>query len=150
MILIVFCFYTFEIERHVVLKDVVPNGMRFRCLPHCAACCQLSGGYVFLKESEVQAIANFLGCGVQEFETYFVRHVDDRIALVDGVNEECVFLEDNRCSIYEVRPEQCRSFPFWKESFQSKQAWERTQQLCPGIGQGRYFSLKQIEQLLMR
>jgi len=44
-----------------------------------------------------------------------------QLALLDKADGSCAFLEDDRCSIYAVRPEQCRSFPF---------AWS-VQEGCP-------------------
>jgi Fe-S-cluster containining protein len=27
----------------------------------------------------------------------------------------CVFLENHQCLLHDVKPEQCRTFPFWNE-----------------------------------
>ena len=48
--------------------------------------------------------------------------------------ERCIFLApDNKCQIYQVRPTQCRTFPYWPHTVASKYDWERTQAQCEGI-----------------
>jgi len=46
---------------------------------------------------------------------------------------ECVFLEGTKCSIYDVRPVQCKTFPYWPSVLQSKRSWASTQNRCEGI-----------------
>ena len=36
----------------------------------------------------------------------------------------CIFLDDeNKCTIYEARPVQCRTYPFWPNVLQSVESW---------------------------
>ncbi len=54
---------------------------------------------------------------------------------------DCVFLErheDGRktCSIYEVRPTQCRTWPFWDSNLHSPRHWARAAKTCPGMTAG--------------
>ena len=44
----------------------------------------------------------------------------------------CIFLTGNRCDIYEVRPNQCRTFPFWSE-FKNGNNIEYLQKECFGV-----------------
>ena len=47
-----------------------------------------------------------------------------------------MFLEDGReagCRIYPVRPERCRTWPFWPELREPGPALEEAQRFCPGI-----------------
>jgi Fe-S-cluster containining protein len=63
----------------------------------------------------------------------------------DGVNPDCMFLVDKRCSIYEARPVQCRTWPFWPEVMPAK-AWKKeVMSFCPGVGKGRVWSREEIE-----
>ncbi len=48
---------------------------------------------------------------------------------------ECRFLRENRCSVYEGRPTQCRTWPFWPENMPAR-AWTAIAAFCPGVGQG--------------
>ena len=71
----------------------------------------------------------------------------------DGLYD-CVFLERDDegkagCSIYPVRPSQCRSWPFWPENLRSSTAWQRAAVTCPGMakglkGQGKFYTVEQI------
>ena len=131
-----------------MLKKLIEKGIYFECQADCAACCKLIGGYVFITEDEAANIARYLNCSSEEIKAYFTRPVDDRIALMDGEDEACVFLENNRCTIYPVRPLQCRTFPFWPENFRSKSDWEQAKQMCPGIDTGKFYSLEEIEKIL--
>ncbi len=45
---------------------------------------------------------------------------------------ECIFLENKKCSIYSVRPTQCRTYPFWP-SIMSESEWNLESKLCEGI-----------------
>jgi len=122
--------------------------IKFQCQPDCANCCKLSNGFVFLTDAEASDIAENLGISENEFLQYFTRIVNEQLCLVDGENEHCVFLEDHKCNIYEVRPLQCRTYPFWPENLKSKSRWELTKEECPGIGKGRIYSAKEIDKIL--
>jgi uncharacterized protein len=67
----------------------------------CANCCRSL--QLELKRSELHAIAKTLGLSIAAFE---------KKSMSDGmVNPPCPMLNGNLCSIYEKRPEVCRSFP---------------------------------------
>ncbi len=83
-----------------------------------------------------------------EFILHFTRELDDRLVLVNGENDHCVFLENGQCLIYEVRPVQCRTYPFWPENLKNKYSWQQTMEECPGIGQGKLFAKEEIISLL--
>lgn len=122
--------------------------IRFECLADCSNCCQLAGGYVYLTEEEATAIARYMETDEDLFLEWFVRWVDEKRALVDGPEEHCIFLEEGRCSIYPVRPKQCRTYPFWPENMKTKDRWALTKQMCPGIGKGRLFSAEEISEII--
>jgi len=49
---------------------------------------------------------------------------------------KCLFLKDNRCTIYRVRPLICRFYPFQlKNHGNNRYSFSHTNQ-CPGIGKG--------------
>jgi Fe-S-cluster containining protein len=51
-----------------------------------------------------------------------------------GEDFHCVFLENGKlCSIYEVRPIQCRTYPYWPSVMESQKTWNEEKQLCEGI-----------------
>jgi Fe-S-cluster containining protein len=68
-----------------------------------------------------------------------------RLSLTEKPNLDCVFWRDEGCSVYEARPLQCRSFPFWSSCLSSKEQWEQAASHCIGIGKGRLHDRKEIE-----
>ncbi|MBR1671593.1 MAG: YkgJ family cysteine cluster protein, partial [Fretibacterium sp.] len=50
-----------------------------------------------------------------------------------------------RCSVYPVRPSQCRLFPFWPELLRSREMWELYAARCPGMNEGPLLSPAEIE-----
>ena len=60
-----------------------------------------------------------------------------------------MFYEAGRgCTVYPVRPRQCRTWPFWASNVASRAAWERTKKSCPGAGQGDLISAEEITRRL--
>ncbi|MBN2426391.1 MAG: YkgJ family cysteine cluster protein [Calditrichaceae bacterium] len=125
------------------MKSYLKN-IRFECQSDCVNCCRLTGGYVYLTESEAEKIAEFLETSKSNFINWFTRTINDRLCLVDGEEEKCVFLDGSKCSIYEVRPLQCRTYPFWKENIKTYERWKITCSECPGIGKGRIIPYEKI------
>ena len=70
------------------------------------------------------------------------------LAVKEKDNYDCIFLTKNGCSIYEGRPSQCRTYPFWESIVESRANWESEGKSCPGIGKGRKISRKEIEKEL--
>lgn len=92
----------------------------------------------------VRQIANFLDTTVESFRKRFVtRDEDGDVVLRLRSNGDCVFWNEG-CAIYPVRPRQCRTFPFWKETLQSPSAWAEQREFCHGIDQGKLYSLDEI------
>ena len=120
------------------------EGLRFECT-RCGACCR-GEGYVWVDDREVRALASFLDLDVDTFGRRYLRRVGRRLALVDGADGSCVFWKDG-CSIYPVRPTQCRTFPFWTENLPSKEDWEEASDACPGMDTGRLYEQHEIEKL---
>ncbi|CAA6822302.1 MAG: Unknown protein [uncultured Sulfurovum sp.] len=100
------------------------------------ACCTGSSGYIWVKYPEIEAIANFLELPVEEFATMYLKKIKHRYSIIekklDDENFACIFFNEKlkQCSIYSVRPRQCRTFPFW-ETFKNNS--EEVKQECPGI-----------------
>jgi Fe-S-cluster containining protein len=64
----------------------------------------------------------------------FVAATGDR--LIDGPGARCTFLDDGKettCRIYAVRPQKCRSWPYWGEFLHNPGALREAARLCPGI-----------------
>ena len=52
----------------------------------------------------------------------------------DQYTDICIYLDgEKKCTVYEARPAQCRSFPFWAENVRSDRSWQLTVSSCPGL-----------------
>ncbi|MFO8101792.1 MAG: YkgJ family cysteine cluster protein [Dehalococcoidia bacterium] len=125
------------------------DGLYFEC-QRCGNCCSGFPGYVWVSEEETRQIAEYLGMEEAEFRRRYTTEVKGRgTCLIERENYDCVFYNPSSgCVIYEYRPRQCRTWPFWRENLASPQAWAKTTEKCPGIGQGRLYSLEEIDACL--
>lgn len=97
-------------------------------------CCRW-GGYVWVREEEIQAMAELMDMGLEAFANEYLKAAYNRLSLQerlrDGESHCCLFDPFNsNCLVYEARPEQCRTFPYWdayNENFQP------LLEICPGI-----------------
>ena len=82
----------------------------------------------------------------EEFRRLHCRRVGlGAFSLREHENGDCAFVTpEDLCSIYPVRPRQCRDYPFWKRTLASRAAWEREAKECPGIGRGGLHSPEDI------
>lgn len=128
-------------------------GLRFECTA-CGNCCSGGPGYVWLSEAELARIASFLGVSPQAAANACCRTIGNRISLRELRNAagqyDCIFLveqPDGRrlCRIYDVRPAQCRAWPFWDGNLIDPDAWRIAGRKCPGIDRGRMWSADEID-----
>lgn len=95
-------------------------------------------------------MADALGLPVAEFRRKYCDRTDGHLHLKDP-ELDCVFLDGTRCSVYEARPEQCRTWPFWPENMVDQRTWnEEVVSFCPGVGKGRLHTLEEIRATLRR
>ncbi len=124
------------------------NGLRFECT-QCGNCCSGDPGYVWATREEIRAIAGFLGRSDGWLDREQVRRVGLYYSLTEKPDGDCIFLKREKgkalCTIYPVRPVQCRTWPFWDQNLRSPEAWEAARHNCPGMNKGRHFDFVQIE-----
>jgi len=109
------------------------EGLRFECTG-CGKCCTGGPGYAWVTPEEIENIAKYLDMPVNDFVKKYCRKVQGRWSLTEIKPEySCVFLKEKRCTIYPVRPTQCRTFPWWKENLSSPEAWAEAAKSCEGI-----------------
>lgn len=128
------------------------EGLRFGCTM-CGNCCSGPEGYVLVTEAECRALAARLGMDVEAFKsthTHLMMHgrsLNERI--VDGAHD-CMFLDRTTipgkaiCGVYEDRPLQCKTWPFWPSIVRERVTWERAKRICPGIDKGTLVPVEQI------
>ena len=123
------------------------EGLRFECT-QCGACCSGEPGHVWVNQEEIVALAKEMELTEAEFREQYVRKVGARYSLIEHDNGDCVFLDPQSrgCTLYEARPIQCRTWPFWSSTLKSERTWKETCEECPGAGKGRLYSIDEIEQ----
>lgn len=123
------------------------DGLQFEC-SQCGDCCTGGPGYVWVNDAEIEAMAQFTNMSVEQFESVYVRQVGLRKSLREYTSGDCVFLDSQQrgCSIYPVRPRQCRTWPFWDSNLRTPEDWQATCDFCPGSGRGRLYSIAEIDQ----
>jgi uncharacterized protein len=121
-------------------------GLRFTCT-QCGDCCTGAPGHVWVNNEEILGLANAVEMSAEAFEDKYVRRVGTRKSLIEFPNGDCVFLDGQtrKCRVYDARPGQCRTWPFWDSNLKTPQDWERTCGVCPGSGRGQLYQLEEIE-----
>ena len=111
----------------------------------CAACCKNYSPR--FKTTDIKRISKHLKMKESVFiDTYL--NLDEDGDYV-GKNQPCAFLgEDNFCSIYEVRPSDCKRFPYTDEDVLLKRPniTLKNSSFCPAV----YFVLEKISDLQLR
>ena len=110
------------------------EGLRFKCT-ECGKCCTGPTGFVWLSEEEIINLANYLSIPVDLFKRKYTKLREKRYALttIKDQDHACVFLNNKKCSVYQVRPQQCRTYPWWKENLNTKESWDEAAKSCEGI-----------------
>jgi len=131
------------------------DGLRFQCT-QCGNCCTGAPGYVWVTKEEIRRIAEFRGRQDRWLPGDELRRVGFRYSLTeDQASGDCVFLTKQKdgqrgCSIYPVRPLQCRTWPFWGDNLTSSSAWAEASQTCPGMNNGTHQGFVAIEQVRLK
>ena len=140
------------------------NGLTFTC-SQCGNCCTGAAGYVWISDEEIGRLARHLKMTAAAVIEKFCRRIGQRYSLKENRTPQgmydCVFLKETKtrggngvagvkrvCSIYEVRPLQCRTWPFWDGVLASRENWDEAGKRCHGINHGsRKFARAEIETL---
>ena len=143
------------------------EGLKFTC-SQCGNCCSGGPGYVFISRAEIGKVSEYLGIPAREVIGKYCRKIGRQIALKEVRHPrhggyDCIFIKEvaaeiptgneqvvhskRICSIYPVRPLQCRTWPFWEGNLSSPKAWKQASRTCLGMDRGEAFDRKRIEYL---
>lgn len=129
------------------------EGLQFECT-QCGNCCSGPPGVVWVNPDEIKAIAQFIGSKNGILNDLYLRRVGWKFSLTEKPGGDCIFLKRDGgkafCSIYPVRPVQCRTWPFWNGLLKSRNAWEQATQSCPGMNKGKHYGFVEIEALRVK
>jgi Fe-S-cluster containining protein len=124
------------------------DGLRFQCT-QCGSCCTGAPGFVWISDEELDTLAEFQGEPREFVEKFYTRQIGERRSLRERANGDCVFYDKAAgCTIYPVRPRQCRTWPFWDSNVRTPEDWEETCERCPGSGQGDLIPAEEITRRL--
>ena len=144
----------FKVILQPSMKDLVfTDSLHFSCI-RCSSCCRHEGGYVYLSENDLKLLENMLKMPLAALINTWCRWIPyvnftERLALKEKSNYDCIFWGANEgCTVYNARPLQCRTFPFWDHVVCSEDAWKKAALYCPGINNGELHPKEQIEELL--
>ena len=109
-----------------------PNG----CNSCAGNCCIGESGYIWISAQEIQILALHLKISVEDLKFRYLNKIGYKYSIKEiqlgHNNYACCFfdLDKKQCSIYEARPVQCRTFPFW-DYFKENE--EEVYKECPAI-----------------
>src|SRR6185437_13601450 len=147
-------------------KPWYADGLQFTC-SQCGNCCTGAPGFVWISPEEIDRLAAYLELSTSEVIEKYCRNVHGRQSLIEHRNargeHDCVFLKEERieeqsdgqtvihtkrsCTIYPVRPLQCRTWPFWESNLSDPEIWNHATVRCHGMNRGRKFSREEMEAL---
>lgn len=99
-------------------------------------CCIGESGNIWINKLEIEKLANHLKLSLNDLRIKYLEKRGYKYSIkevqLSKDNYACVFfnLEKKQCSIYEARPIQCRTFPFWDYFKSNKQ---EVIEECPAI-----------------
>ena len=130
-------------------KPFYEQGLHFSC-KRCSDCCRLGPGYVFLSRNDLQLLAEGLQIEYTAVMKKYCRWAPGTgremlLSLREKPGFDCIFWQDG-CSVYQYRPLQCRTFPFWESTLSTLKTWKDLS--CPGTGSGTLHSREYIETCL--
>ena len=88
----------------------------FQCKGNC---CIGESGYIWINNQEINYLSKFLKLSVEEVKKKYLNKINTTFSIKEVKlsynNYSCIFFntEIKRCSIYDARPKQCKTFPFW-------------------------------------
>ena len=105
------------------------------CAACAGRCCTGESGYIYLSKSEIEKISEVLDLDIKEFVNKYLFKKGYKYSIKEikyNDSYECVFYDRdiNGCKIYEARPSQCITFPFWDYY---KTRVDELKQECPGV-----------------
>ena len=126
------------------------DGLKFSC-KRCSSCCRYDSGFVFLSQKDINKLSSALKTDINGIISAYCRWVTDKngeevLSLKEKSNNDCI-LWDCGCTVYQARPIQCVSFPFWKSIIASEQCWKIASENCPGMNSGKLHTKEEIEKI---
>lgn len=97
----------------------------------CGECCKGYGG-TYVTETDIEAIARYVGVTAQRLVARYTRTSGDKRVLAQADNGYCIFW-DRVCTIHPVKPRMCRQWPFIRNILVDVNNWRAMAASCPGM-----------------
>lgn len=125
------------------------EGIQFECQGSGKCCVSRDEyGFVYLTTKDRRRLAKYFGLSLKEFTKEYCVEDQGVFWTLKDFKKACVFLKNKQCAVYEARPTQCRTWPFWPENMQAKNWKQDVANYCPGVGKGRVWTAQEIEKQL--
>ena len=126
-------------------------GLHFECTG-CGNCCAgPDEGYIWITKPEIEFLAEHLGMTVEQLRSDYLKRIANRSSIIEEpASKDCIFLGEGPCrgcAVYAVRPNQCRTWPFWNHNLRSPYEWNLAGMKCPGMNRGKLYTFEEIEQI---
>ncbi|MEK6795022.1 MAG: YkgJ family cysteine cluster protein [Spirochaetota bacterium] len=104
----------------------------FAC-KRCGQCCR-DRGFVYFSRDDIRRAAKSLRIGEKDFmKGYLFRR--GRQSFIKVGDDGCPLLTANGCRIQDGKPEQCATFPYWKDYVDEDGRLINFDRDCPGIAE---------------
>ena len=122
------------------------EGVRFECQGSGRCCVSRdSYGLVYLTLEDRRRLAAELQLSLRDFTRQYCKRDMSLYYLDDRGSKNCIFLRGKQCGVYNGRPTQCRTWPFWPEVMNARTWKKEVSAFCPGIGKGRLWTAEEIQ-----
>ena len=102
-----------------------------------------------MSDAEAAGLAKRLGIPVERFVKEYTHQTAEGRSLIEKRSAgglDCIFLDRQTipgkaiCSVYEDRPIQCKTWPFWPSIVKSETSWRNAKRTCPGMDTGKLYT----------
>jgi len=128
------------------------GGLHFECA-QCGRCCAgPDEGYIWITRPEIELLIKHLGITLKHARCEYLKRISIRTTIVEEpCGRDCIFLNGKSgqkgCAIYPVRPNQCRTWPFWTGNLARPEDGKMGAKKCPGTHRGRLYTFEEIEKI---
>jgi Fe-S-cluster containining protein len=140
-----------EISLRMKMNFEYPQNVRFKCIK-CGICCgdtKERMRHILLLDEEATLIASTTKMPISDFAAKSNEktpyHYEMKKNETDG---KCIFLKENRCSIYSKRPLICRFYPFGLVTNKDRRKIFYFTSECIGMEEGKTMKENDFQKLL--
>lgn len=108
------------VKNSAIKKDGFSFSFNQAACGSCGArCCRGNSGNIWVTSNDINNICKLLGVNQIDGLRLFFQKRENQYTIREQLNDHndyrCIFLNNlNLCSIYDARPAQCRTYPFWE------------------------------------